>query len=101
MHEAEQFSAPKPALTLAQRLLPSHAHPEERLRDGGSGEGLGHANEKSKEALQQVSCRVQQRALQIESSLQERETIAHLIHLSAQVCKITCDQNFTKVALFC
>lgn len=34
------YSAPKPALTLAQRLLCSHAHPEWRLRDRGSGEGL-------------------------------------------------------------
>lgn len=60
MHKAAQiFSAPKPALTLVQRLLPSHAHPEQRLRDGGRGEGLGHAKEKSKETLLQVSWGVQ------------------------------------------
>lgn len=44
---------------------------------------------------------VQQRALYTENSSQERETILHLIHLSAQVCEIICDQNFTKVTLFC
>lgn len=53
-------SVPKPALTLAQRLLHSHAHPEQRLRDGGSGEGLecSHrekGDKKSKGALLQVT----------------------------------------------
>lgn len=66
--EGQIFSAPKPALTLAQRLLPSHAHPEQRLRDGGSGEGLEWSqgekgDKKSKGALLQGSWGVQQRAL--------------------------------------
>lgn len=58
-------------------------------------------DKKSKGALLQVSWAVQQRALHMENSLQERETILHLIHLSAQVCEIISDQNFTKVTLFC
>lgn len=64
-------------------------------KDGEKGD------KKSKGALLQVSWGVQQRALQIQNSLQGRKTILHLIHLSAQVCKTICDQNFTKVALFC
>lgn len=87
-------------------LLCSHAHPERRLREGGSGEGLEWSqgekgDKKINGALLQVSWGAQQRALHIEDSLQERETILHLIHLSAQVCEIICDQNFNKVALFC
>lgn len=105
--EGQIFSALKPALTLAQKLLPSHAHPRAKAEGQRKWERTGVVTSGERRQEKQESPAAGELASPAKSS-PNRELLTGKGNnpntspaFQLSFCKIICDQNFTKVALFC